>query len=1054
MNSTQCPPGYYTDTYGSTNCTPCNPGFINIYYGATNAINCEACPLGKYSASAGTFECSKTPDGYFQNQSGQATIIPCPVGTANNKTGSDSSDACILCPTGKWQNQSGSSTCLDCQMGYYQNNNGQTQCLPCPSGTYNSIIGASFLSTSCIKCPAGKYSQTIAAISVSTCQVVPKGTYTDIPGSSIFKYCPQGTYQDKTNQIECLLCPIGTYNSFIGSINNTVCLPSMPGYYVNSSGSASSIPCPEGTWTNINGSIKCEACLPGKYTDKIASIKCLNCPEGTFSLGKGFANCESIGIPSVDFHDITSTSMNIIVNLNFTAQLPFQYSCIGVQCKIFLNNNLLYTDANANAMNANIKLMKVKLGIDVIKIVYNSGTTYSYETKNNVILSASLIIDRVDDLLINNIYANPSIYFPTLVLTSFSSNQMYNFLLMGLEPAVKYNFKIKFEIINQTYSFTPIQLGMMTTLPSVPTGPEQNLVKYFLGINIAEHANNEQANLQIHWEPPEIVFQHGPIIGYNVSYRQEERSYITYGANLIVVPSQDFSLLTNETTLILNNLNPDTNYTISVYPFTDQFGLILGPSATIFLKTQVSAPPKPPILNLLIRKSTNITVSWSSLTNETGQITKAWIIAEPYDDLTRTSMVVNIPLNNSELPPLPFPHAGIRGFFEAYNVTHLCDKHYFGFNFLSKFSGKICGGFCDVKCEYGTPMLDPTTILPTNDQNLTNDNYVMEFIDKDGNSSRRLVPYLTMKRRFILNTTNGGLNANGKIMLGDGKVNPNSLLNNTILDPNLAYRVRLIVFTSETLYAISDALELGPFQAPATSDISAAVYIGIAIAFCSIIVLIIGLILFRNKMKRRTEIIMMNDKTGNIIDESESIKSESIKYESINYSDINKNKNKVDYQEPLKYDMIDFSSVTNPLYRKLNTNNNTNNNYFDISLQNNNKNKNNNNNNAIHYFDVSDTQHQEEKDEEEEEEIFAVPSSFLKKEYKTQQNENEEEEIFAVPSQIYNTPTQVSNPLYFYGFDNIESNIENNIENNNIENINKKTGPVYFTSYLASQLKK
>jgi len=137
---------------------------------------------------------------------------------------------------------------------------------------------------------------------------------------------------------------------------------------------------------------------------------------------------------------------------------------------------------------------------------------------------------------------------------------------------------------------------------------------------------------------------------------------------------------------------------------------------------------------MLIRKATNISVSWSSLTNETGQITKAWIIAEPYDannnNLT-TSMVVHIPLNNdTDLEPLPFPHTGIRGFFGAYNINNPCETHIFGFNFLSKFSGKICGGFCDVKCEYGTPMLDPTTILPTNNQNLTNDNYVMEFIDK------------------------------------------------------------------------------------------------------------------------------------------------------------------------------------------------------------------------------------------------------------------------------------------------------------------------------------
>jgi hypothetical protein len=404
---------------------------------------------------------------------------------------------------------------------------------------------------SCLKCPAGTYSPTIAAINVNTCLNVPKGAYTDIAGSPNFNYCSQGTYQDKINQIGCSLCPNGTYNSLIGSINNTACLPSMSGYYVPFAGSPNPIPCPKGTWTNMNGSIKCESCLKGTYTDKIASIKCLPCPVGTFSLGTGFSNCEPIGIPIIDFLEITSTSMNIEVILNFTAQIPFQYSCIGVQCKIYINNNLIHTDTNVE--NA-IILLKVNLGVDVIKIIYNSGTTYSYEPKNNVILNADLIIDRVDD---NNIYANPSIYFPTEVLTSVSTNQKYNFLLTGLEAAVKYKFKIKFEIINQTYNndFIPIELGSMTTLSAVPNGPVQNLVKYFIGVNVAEHANNEQANLKVHWDPPEIVFQHGPIIGYNVSYKQEERSYITYDANLIVMPSHYFSLITNETTIILTNLN-------------------------------------------------------------------------------------------------------------------------------------------------------------------------------------------------------------------------------------------------------------------------------------------------------------------------------------------------------------------------------------------------------------------------------------------------------------------------------------------------------------------
>ena len=412
---------------------------------------------------------------------------------------------------------------------------------------------------------------------------------------------------------------------------------------------------------------------------------------------------------------------------------------------------------------------------------------------------------------------------------------------MNLEAAVTYSFKIRLEIIDQTFDFELIELGSVTTKPSVPTAPVQNLVKYFIGINVIEQKNNEQSNLKIHWEPPPMLQQHGKIIGYKVDYEQQERSFISYGpnVNLLIMPSKIFSLFTNETTLILSALNPDTNYNINVYPMNEANSLGIGPGASIQLKTQVSAPPNPPVLTLVSRKATNITVSWSSLTNQTGIITKVWIVAEPYTSDQNSSMVVHTPANNSELPELPFPHEGIRGFFANYNASNPCGEHIIGYTFRSIFSNQICGGICPLPCEYGTPMLDPTTILPTNDKNLTNDNFLMEFIDKDGNLSTRMVPYLSMKKRFAVNSTNGGLLGGGKIMLGDGKINPNSLLNNTVIDSTMFYRIRLIVFTSENLYSISEPLDIYPFQSPSTGDLAAAAYIGIAISLAVILLIIV-----------------------------------------------------------------------------------------------------------------------------------------------------------------------------------------------------------------------
>ena len=567
----------------------------------------------------------------------------------------------------------------------------------------------------------------------------------------------------------------------------------------------------------------------------------------------------------------------------------------------------------------------------------------------------------------------------------------------------------------------------------MPTGPVQNLVKYFLGINVFEHANNEQANLQIHWDPPAIVFQHGPIIGYTILYRQEERTFITYGPNVIVtvVPASDFSLFTNETTFILTGLNPDTNYNITIFPMTDVAGG-LGPGNSLELKTQVSAPPKPPILTLISRKATNITVTWSSLTNETGIITKAWIIAEPYSNKS-SAEVVHIPQLNINLPFLPFPNEGIRGFFGPYNASNPCAEQINGFTFLSIISGEVCGGICDNKCEYGTPMLDPTTMLPTNDQNLTNDNYMMDFIDKDGNISTRFVPYLTMKRRFVLNVSAGGLNLFGQFLIGDGKINPNSLLNNTVLLPNLAYRIRLIVFTSETLYAISDPLEIGPFQELQSPNIlSAAAYIGVSIVVCLFIILL-GLFAFtKNRLKKREAIRLL--KTGEFGGGSTSTDEDDSYY----YEEIKDDK-PPEYEEPplpappvpaLKHKT---SMLFTPIEKKEND-------YFDVTATT--AIHNNNNNTTNTYFDVTSApppnlpmkqkEKNKNKDKIRNREAYFEPSNYISVNndnyiYSENLNEEENEDIFAIPSHIYNN-------------------------NNNNNDANSISNPVYFSSYLSQQL--
>jgi hypothetical protein len=1000
INTIPCPPGYYSENNNTVNCTACQPGFYSNQIGSYSATNCILCSPGTYTAIAGSFICTSTKRGYYQDMPGQTTYLPCPSGTANNNIGSTAINACVVCLPGKYQPQEGSSNCLSSPPGYFQNNSGQTSSQPCPAGTYNNYSGSANIEA-CQFCPAGTYSSDLGANSSTTCKSAPIGTFINTTGSVNYTLCSPGTYQNKTNQTECLLCPAGTFNSLFKSVNQSSCLSSPPGFYTPIAGSPISLPCKPGTFINATGNIGCQLCSPGTFTDINASISCLPCPMGTFALGSGFNLCQPIGNPAIEFANIEANYLGITVQTNFTAAFPLYYTC-SAMCQIYINNELVIHNP----------ILNIKLGMDTIMIVYNgtfnsslvselscqtiSGINYCTTIPaNNVIQSMTLIATR--DLV--NPYADPDIFF-SYTFNEYSLDQTYKFYLRNLEAAVTYSFKIILKIIDQTFDSEPIELGSVTTKPSVPTAPVQDLVKYFIGINVAEHANNEQANLKIHWEPPPMVQQHGKIIGYKVDYEQQERSFITYGpnVNVIVNPAKMFSLFTNETTLIISALIPDTIYNIKVYPMNEAIGI--GPEASIQLKTQVSAPTNPPVLTLVSRKATNITVSWTSLTNETGIITKVWIVAEPYTSDQNSSMVVHTPANNSELPELPFPHEGIRGFFDNYNASNPCGEHIIGYTFRSIFSNQICGGICSLPCEYGTPMLDPTTILPTNNQNLTNDNFLMEFIDEDGNFSLRMVPYLSMKKRFVINSTNGGLLGAGKIMLGDGKINPNSLLNNTVIDANLFYRVRLIVFTSENLYAISDPLDISPFEPPATSEIGAAAYIGIGIAFAVLLLVVIIYCCLRTIFTKRAEKQIINDEQD-FIDEllTKNKETTSIYFDPTTkiYTDNNKkyphaipnemvyavpnatNEAPIDV-EPYKISMSDYLDVTKPR---------TADDYSDL------------------LFDTDENNINWIK-----EDVFAVPSNIIYTETS--------EEIFETPSLIITN--SISNPAYFSSSKNGSSN--------------------------------
>ena len=913
INPINCSPGSYSDIHGASKCTFCKPGYISIEYGLSNINDCIPCSVGTFVNISGSTFCYDTPKGTYQDKEGQTAPILCSVGTANNNINSNNETFCKLCSSGKYQPNNGSHTCIECPLGFYQNLSGQSKCIHCPMGTYNEKLGINNINN-CIPCEKGTYSSILSAITRDTCLISPIGTYVTITGSPNYTDCEPGYYQNKLKQSSCISCPAGKYNPFYKSTDVSSCIISPIGNYVPEEGFNTYIPCELGKYSNITGAINCKLCNSGNFTDKIGSINCQQCPSGKYTLYNGANNCNTIGLPFISAHNITQTSYSVSVNTNFTSIIPMSYVCSN-ECIIYINNNLIIAHKNDD-ITSNTLLLKIRLGIDTISVTYNNFfnsslkidwkcsklnlNTYCYGIPDNIVILSTTMETQKNVI---NTYGNPDILFSSTI-SEYSTSQSYNFHLTNLEPSVKYSFKLVFKIVNETIPMEPIIIKDILTRSGIPTDPVQNLVKYFIGITPDEHIINEQSKLKIHWEPPRIIHQHGPIIHYNVSYTRLERTHITYGPNPIIVitPSSVNTFFTNLTTIILNNLIPDTEYIINIYPLTDAIGQ--GPVNIINLKTSVSAPPKPPPLNIVLNKDDDIIVSWSSLTNETGKITKIWIISEPYNINDKTPMVVHIPQNTTGISPLPFPHEGIKGFFGSYNILNTCESHILGFTFISINSGKICGGFCDNVCDYGTSMLDPTLIFPTNDKNLKNDNYHMVFNNTNGIISTRLVPYLTMKKRLNINNTNNELQSSGQFLLGDGLININSKLNNTFLDKTLNYRLRFIVFTSETLYSISDPIDISHNE---TSTVSLTSTLFIAFLISGLLLLLCIFCSFCYKKHKQNDIKIINDNDNfemkNINDQifikkmnmSEDITRESIS-NPLYWSSINNGNKETDYQ--------------------------------------------------------------------------------------------------------------------------------------------------------------
>jgi hypothetical protein len=281
-----------------------------------------------------------------------------------------------------------------------------------------------------------------------------------------------------------------------------------------------------------------------------------------------------------------------------------------------------------------------------------------------------------------------------------------------------------------------------------------SLVHFFL-----ESADlTEQHSLQIHWDQMPLHLQNGPIAFYNITYTRAAKSFITFGEDSD--PTDDFKTdefiarhtvqVPEETKFILYTpvdgldlytftipeLTSFSSYTFVIRPSTSPVQSstkdALGPMASITIPTRISAPRQPPPLRIEKRLKHGAVVSWRTLSNETGEPTKVWIMIEPYDpnpvtDRFRLLEIVKLVPGAPKLAPLPAPFVQVdNAKFVPYspdNITDICARELFGYTFRDRITGKVCGGFCPRQCALGTEMLDLNQILAPNDEK----NYQQQF---------------------------------------------------------------------------------------------------------------------------------------------------------------------------------------------------------------------------------------------------------------------------------------------------------------------------------------
>ncbi|OAF65761.1 Epidermal growth factor-related protein 3, partial [Intoshia linei] len=211
--------------------------------------NCYDCPIGTYFVAGECFNC---PINTYQPLTKQTLCLSCPVNQITMNTGSIALTDCIdKCPIGKYH-------------GFNLVNGIQVPvCIDCPKGSYQDLIGQ----TVCKYCDADKTTQNLGSTTITSCYII----------------CPSGQEYIMTS---CKDCPIDRYRTTGVNFNCVSCpanfIATAPGAKIAAECTISA--CAAGNYRNVATNV-CIACPRGQYQPAIWQTSCISCPAGKTTVG-------------------------------------------------------------------------------------------------------------------------------------------------------------------------------------------------------------------------------------------------------------------------------------------------------------------------------------------------------------------------------------------------------------------------------------------------------------------------------------------------------------------------------------------------------------------------------------------------------------------------------------------------------------------------------------------------------------------------------------------------------------------------------------------------